>query len=133
LLTVRIEEYDLGGHPLDAYCVFLRDFAALAVDPDLPPAIKRAKELRAYGDWIKPPSAEDVPYLSAHQVTEVEVRGVRSIRRVVDDLEPEWVDRVKKACRETNIPEEIAGETELDLSAVVAILENLIERGELPP
>lgn len=131
-MTIRIEEYDLGGPPLDAYCVFLEEFAALAVDPELPPAIKRAKELRAYGDWIKPPSAEDVPYFSAHEVTEVEARGVRSIRRVVDDLEPEWVEKVREECLVTNVPEIIADRTELDLSAIIAILENLIERDELP-
>lgn len=131
-MTVRVEEYDLGGMPLEAYCVFATNFAALAVDPTLLPAVKRAKELRAYGDWIKPPPVEDKPYLAANEVDQVDYAGVRATRRVVTELEPEWVERVKGECAVTNDIKVIAGRCELDLIAVLAIIENLRERGELP-
>lgn len=130
-MTVRVEEFELGGFPLEGYCVFTPYFAALAVDPNLPPAVKRAKQLRAYGDWIKPPPVEDRPYLAAYEIEQVEEVAVRSTRRVVSELEPEWVECVKEECVVTNIPKEIAGRCGLDLTAVVAIIQDLVDAGEI--
>lgn len=132
-MTVRVEEYDLGGDPLWGYCVFTAGFAALAISPDLPPAIKRARELQGYGDWIKPPPTEDRAHLAAHDVDQVEYAAVRAISRVVDDLEPGWVQCVKEECRVTNDARIIADRCGgLDLTAVLAIIRNLKVRGELP-
>lgn len=89
--------------------------------------------MEACGGWIKPPPCEDRPRLSACDTGRVEYRAVRSARRVVDDLEPGWVEEVRRACFISNDPREIAGLCELDLTAVVAILENMKARGgELP-
>lgn len=131
-MTVRIEEFELGGDPLWAYCVFTERFASLAIDPDLPPAIKRARELQAYGDWIKPPPTEDRTHLAAYDVDQVRYEAIRAISRVVDDLEPGWVRCVKDECRATNDPRLIADRCELDLTAVQAIIRNLAARLELP-
>ena len=86
-MTVRIEEFELGEDPLWAYCVFTERFASLAIDSDLPPAVKRARELQAYGDWIKPPPTEDRPHLAAYDVDQGRYEAMRAIGRVVDDLE----------------------------------------------
>lgn len=110
-----------------------------AIEETLPPAYMRSSEIKALASWIKEPQEDRRIGLLATEASEVDPLSVIPLRRLVCDLEPEWVEAVREACRHTNVLEEIAEdageivgeESSLDLNAVVAIVSILIERNEL--
>ncbi len=134
-MDLEIIEFDLGGDGVAGY--FFADYedavAGVAIDPYLPEAAKLAYEAegRAYLDK-RPPKGGRKFMLEKREPEDLDPNAILAIRSVIDELQPGWVAEVKEACRIANHPRVIADWCELSLSAVVAIVENLKARGEIP-
>ena len=70
--------------------------------------------------------------LEAYDVADLDPNAILAIRSVIEDLRPGWVEEVRDACRIANHPRVIAAWCDLSVAVVVAIIENLKARGELP-
>ena len=105
----------------------------VVVDPDLPEAYKRSREIENLSDWMRPAKRDRRLCFSARNVEDLDPVSVHSIKRLVFDLEPSWVECVKRVCAYAADLETIADECGLEEHAVAAIVSRLIETGELPP
>jgi hypothetical protein len=107
--------------------------SGLALDPELEEPARLAYEAEglAYNS-ARPPKGGRKFMLEARDVEDLDRNAIYAIRSVIDDLQPGWVQEVKDACRIANHPRVIADWCELSLAAVVAIIENLQARGEIP-
>ena len=114
---------------------FARDFevAVLAVQEDLRPEARRAREMEAEG-YDERPSAfkwrQKACYTAAN-VLEVDPDAVRALRPRIEREQPDWVERVKDEWESFRDVESVAFWAEVPIQAVVAILLNLEERGQL--
>ena len=114
---------------------FARDFemAVLAVQEDLRPEARRAREIEAEG-YDERPSAfkwHHKACYTAANVLEVDRDAVRALRPKIEREQPDWVERVKREWEGFRDVESVAFWAEVPIQAVVAILLNLQERGEL--
>lgn len=114
---------------------FARNFdpAVLAVQEDLRPEARRARELEAEGYDERPLAFkwhEKACYAAAN-VEEVDMDAVRALKPHIEREESGWVERVKREWEGFRDVESVAFWTEVPIQAVVAILLNLDERGEL--
>jgi hypothetical protein len=57
---------------------------------------------------------------------------IRALRRRIEDLRPDWVECVRLATKVSNDVYEIVGYSGVPPYPAVAILENMLDRGELP-
>ncbi|WP_273845458.1 hypothetical protein [Rubrobacter calidifluminis] len=133
-MELRVEEFDVGPSADGYFFVdHSDDLAALAVNPELPSFVKRSCEIQAHGHLKKrPPKGGRRFIVEVEEPEDLDPNAILAIRSVIEDLQPGWVEEVKEACRLANHPRVIAGWCELSLSVVVAIIENLKARGELP-
>ncbi len=129
----EVWERDLGGGGLHAYMRRHGGRQVVVVDPNLPEAYKRSREIENLSDWIRPAKRDRRCCFSARNVEDLDPVSVHSIKMLVCDLEPEWVDCVRSVCAYAADLETIAGECGLEEHAVAAIVSKLIEVGELPP
>lgn len=132
-MTYQIVEHDFGGGAVQAYFYRSGAAAAFAVDKSLPPSHKRSRQIEGLANFIRPSKSNERVCFRVVSAERVDPLSVSAISRLVEDLEPEWVSRVREACRESNVLEEIAGECNLEMNAVAAIVGRLVARGELPP
>lgn len=125
--------WDFRNAQLEGYFARYFDPAVLAVQEDLRPEARRTRELEAE-DYHKMPLAfrwhEKACYAAAN-VTEVDMDAVRALRTRIEREEPERVEWVKKEWEGFRDVESVAFWAEVPIQAVVAILLNLNERGEL--
>ncbi len=132
-----IDEFEFVTPGLEGiYTEFPRP-AGMAIRRGLSRSSHRAREVEAHGHFLRPPVTGRKLCFRNRVLEELDYGSVRAIRRTVDEMEPAWVDAVKRAAwMGFNRADLIAGwlwdEWALDLQVVEAILLNLKERGELP-
>ena len=131
-MQLRVKQRDLGGDGLEAYYTEHPRPATLAVDPDLLPFQREAREVEARGYGKRRPRDGRKFCFAPRWEHDFDPAAVEAIRSVIDDLRPSWVSEVKEAARLSNRPRWIADWCELSEQVVVAILMNLKARGELP-
>ncbi len=131
-MSLRIKERDLGGNGLEAYYTEHPRPATLAVQPDLLPHQREAREVEGCGYYRRPPRGGRKYCFGPRWEHDFDPTAVTAIRSVVEDLRPSWVEEVKDAARMSNHPRWIASWCELSEQVVVAILMNLEARNELP-
>ena len=127
----RIEEWDLGSNHVEAYYTEY-PYSAMAIQPDLRNSTKQARELEAHGYYRRPPRSGRKFCFAPRHAHDFDDVAIGALRSVVDDLQPSWVEEVKDATRMSNDVRWIAAWCELSPNVVVAIIENLKARGELP-
>jgi hypothetical protein len=101
---------------------------------DLSPEARRARELEAQGYYSSPLSFRKryrFCYLAAN-AEEVDRDSVRTLKLNVEREEPLWAEAVRCERELYRDVERVSLETGVPLQAVITILENLRERGELP-
>lgn len=130
-MAYQIIEHNLGEGAVQAYFYRSGTSAAFAVGKDLPPTHKRSRHIEGLANFIRPTRADERICFRASKAEHVDPLSVSCIGRLVEELEPDWVLCVKAACRYTNDVVEIAGECELELNAVVAIVRRLVAGGEI--
>jgi hypothetical protein len=132
---LRVVEHDVGPG-VDGY--FFADhegqIAAVAINPNLPEIIKEGCETQARGyNGPRPPKGGRKYLVEEEEAYDLDPNAVLAIRSVIEDLKPEWVEDVKEACRMFNHPRYISAWCDgLSIAVVVAIIENLKARGEIP-
>lgn len=134
LVEMRIREFDVGP---DTYGYYFADYdlevAGLALSPDAPEPAKQAAIVQGYGHLTKRPPKEGRQFIwDDREVEELDPNAIHSIHSVIDDLQPLWVEEVRDACRIANHPRVIADWCDMSLATVVAIIDNLKARGEIP-
>ena len=127
----RIEEFYLGEPDLGAYYTEF-PVSAMAIQPDLQNITREARELEAHGYHRRPPRSGRKFCFAPRDPYDFDEVAVNALRSVVDDLQPSWVEEVREATRISNDTRWIAAWCELSPNVVVAIIENLKARGELP-
>lgn len=131
---LEVVEFDVG-EGVDGYFFADPDLrvAAVAVNPDLPAPAKQACEIHARGlNGRRPPRGGRRFMLEAREVEDLDPNAVLAIRCVIEDLRPGWVAEVKEACRFANHPRVIADWCDMSIAVVVAIIDILKARGEIP-
>jgi len=141
-----VEDWELGGNGLEAFYTE-QPFPAMAIQPDLDPAVKRAWEL--VGHWlheyatdrqksrlfVRMSAREDddrrnVLMWKVGELKDIRPWVRRALREVVDDLEPGWVKAVEEASRAADTAYLASAYSGVPLAAVVAIRDNLRTRSE---
>jgi hypothetical protein len=127
---LRVVEW---GFRMEGY--FARDFemVVLAIQEDLRPEARRAREMEAEGYEERPLAfkwRQKACYTAAN-VLEVDPDAVRALRPRIEREQPDWVERVKDEWESFRDVESVAFWAEVPIQVVVAILLNLEERGEL--
>ena len=133
-MKLRIYDWRFRDRRLEALYVEDPEPAGVALRDDLSPEARRARELevrgyyssrRAFGKRYR------FCYLAAN-AGEVDPDSVRALRIDIEREEPVWAEAVRRGWELYRDVERISLETRVPLQAVIAILENLRERGELP-
>ena len=127
----RIIEHDIGGGSIQAYFYRHGHAEAFAIERSLPPAHKRSRQIEALSNFVRPFKADERVCFIARGPEDVDPQSVAAIGRLVEELEPSWVEAVREACRHTNDLRAIAGECELEMNAATAIVSRLAAAGEL--
>ena len=132
-MSLRVMEWEFRNQGLEGY--YARDFepSVLAVQEDLRPEARRARELEARGYEERPLSFkwDDKFCYAAGSLLELDPDTVRALRPTIEQDEPEWVERVKHEWRGYWNVESTAYWSGVPLQATLAILLNLRDRGEL--
>lgn len=134
MLGVRVIEWGFRNKQLEGY--YARDFdpSVLAVQEDLRPEARRARELEALGYEERPLSFKwrEKACFTAAKVEDVDPDAVRALRPFIDQWEPDWVEWVKREwpLYRPDI-ETTAYWAGVPLQATMAILDNLHGREEL--
>ncbi len=131
-MSLKIKERDLGGNGLEAYYTEHPHPATLAVQRDLLPHVREAREVEGCGYYRRPPKDGRKFCFRPRWEYDFDPTAINAIRSVIEDLRPSWVEEVRDAARLSNRPRWIADWCELSEQVVVAILMNLKARGELP-
>lgn len=131
-MKLLIEEGPLGGNNLLSYLVMGRSVSVAAIENTLPHDLKRCQEIQNYGLWMQLSSTEERAAFWTHSLEQLDISRVGAARRIVEDLEPNWIVRVRNACKTESELFAIADESGLDAETTQAIIEVLQERGELP-
>lgn len=132
-MNLRVMEWEFRNKGLEGY--YARDLepSVLAVQEDLRPEARRARELEACGYEERPLSfkwSEKFCY-AAGSLLALDPDTVRALRPTIEQDEPEWVERVKQEWRGYWNVESTAYWSGVPLQATLAILLNLRDRGEL--
>lgn len=131
---LRVYDWRFRNERLEALYVAQPEPAGVALREDLTPEARRARELEALGYFLAPHlfgRRWKFCYLAAN-AGEVDPESVRALRLVAEREEPGWVEAVGREWEHRRDVERVSLETGVPLQAVVAILENLREREELP-
>jgi hypothetical protein len=126
-----IDDFDLGAGRLEAFvCVEGMGEVFMAIHTELDAPSREMRELE-YDGYCRRPPRKDRYCLRPRSMREIDAMSVSAIRRVADELRPEWVEAVRDAARISNDTRWIAAWCEIRPEAVQAILANLKERGEI--
>jgi hypothetical protein len=128
----RIEEFYLGEPNLEAYYTEF-PYSAMAVQPGLSYATKRARALEAHGYYQRPPLGGRKACFACQSFDTFDEGSVRATQLVVDELAPDIVECVKDAYRASEYGDAfwIAWDCDEHPYTVIAALRNLEARGEL--
>lgn len=129
-----VEEFFLGEPDLEAYYT-TQPYSAMAIQPDMPEATKRARYVEAHGYHLKPPSdGERECYVvsSFDHLDEISLAATRrGLERCVTEEE---VEEVRDAYAESDLGDAwwVAWRCRQHVHLVVAILDHLHSLGQLP-
>lgn len=132
-MGLRVVEWPFRNKRMEGYVARDFEMAVLAVQEDLRPEARRAREMEAEGYEERPLAfkwRQKACYTVAN-VLEVDSDAVRALRPRIEDEQPDWVERVKDEWKSYRDVESVAFWAEVPIQAVVAILLNLEKRGEL--
>lgn len=132
-MSLEIDEFDIGKG-VDAFYFHDPDYGiqAMAVRTDLDLPDRDSLEVEARGYCRRPPKRGEKFCLTPRHPYDFDPNAIAAIRCVVEEIRPGWTKEVKDAARISNDTRWIAAWCELSPNAVVAIIENLKARGELP-
>ena len=133
-MKLRIYDWRFRDERLEALYVEDPEPAGVALREDLSPEARRARELEVRGYYSSPLSFRKryrFCYLAAN-AGEVDPDSVRALRPDIEREEPLWAEAVRRGWELYRDVERVSLETRVPLQAVIAILENLRERGDLP-
>ena len=133
-MKLRIYDWRFEDRRLEALYVEDPEPAGVALREDLSPEARRARELEVHGYYSSPRAfgkCYRFCYLAAN-AGEVDPDSVRALRPDIEREEPLWAEAVRRGWELYRDVERVSLETRVPLQAVIAILENLRERGELP-
>lgn len=126
-----IEEYYLGPGRAESFFFSEGELCAMAIQPDLPDASRRAREIQAWGMWARPPIGGKRLSVWPRSLAELDPVAVAAQRRFVEAMQPEWVERVRDEWRTYRDEVEVVYWSELPPETVRAILTLLHECGEI--
>ena len=129
-MGLRIRNRNLGGFPVEAFYSEFTHEPSMTIQTGLSHARNRARVLEGHGYYKRPPRWGRKCCFAASDEDQVDYGTVRALRRVLEEMEPAWVEAVKDACRMFNEPRLIAGWCELPVQVELAALAVLEARGE---
>jgi hypothetical protein len=134
MATIRpkVSDYYLGPGRVEAFQFSEDGICAMAVQPDLSRCGRRAREIEAWGYWVRPPVGGRKFCVRPRNLAEIDEVSVKAQKRFVESMEPEWISRVKNEWETYRDEESTIFWSELPAETVRAILTILRERGELP-
>lgn len=130
----RIEEFYLGEPDLEAYYTEY-PCSAMAIQPSLPDATKRARELEAHGYHRRPPRDGRRACFALRSLSELDEVSIAATSRALPDHVSEGEIRtIRETYRATEYGDAywVAFYTEIHLHVVIAVLRYLDSCGELP-
>lgn len=130
-----VEEFYLGEINLEAFYV-VWPCSAMAVQPVLSHATKRARYIEAYGYHLKPPASGERQCYAVDSIDRLDEISLAATRRGLPAcITSEEITEIKEAFEESEMadPWWIALHSGAHIHTVIAVLDNLNERGELPP
>lgn len=104
----------------------------MGIQVGLPEISREALELEGRACYRKPPPTGRKVFYGASCLEEIDPNRVRRLKKIVEAEKPGWVERVR---REAGIYDEeidIIFWSEVPPEPALAILQILVERGELP-
>lgn len=127
-----VEEFYLGEPNLEAFYTS-SPVSAMAVQPFLSPAAKRARSVEARGYHKKPPSSGERECYVADRFDALDEISIAATRRGLDYVPEEVTAEIKTAYEESDIPDAwwIAWRCEQHVHLVVAVLRYLYSSGEI--
>lgn len=133
---LEIEERDLGAGYVEGYFTEIPRPAYLAIQRGLPNETKQARAIEGAGLYRRPPR-DGVKWMLLHDSLDtVDEAAIRAMRPVVEDhVSAADVNCIKRSylAAEWGDAYWIAWDCDLHPHTVIAILRNLVERGELSP
>lgn len=115
-----------------AYTEFVEDVPpSMLVSSDLPHEEQEALEVEGNCYQLRGPRTKRQYCYPPRDIESLDRERVRALRRCVEQERPEWVERVKWACRIDNVAHKIISYSGVPPYPAYAILLNLVERGEL--
>ena len=134
-MALRITEVNLGSDEAESLYTRHVEPPLVAIQPNLPAATRRARELEGHGhDRRLPKGGRRVSYALA-SLDALDEGAIRATERVVEDLVSEAeITEIHEAYRASEYGDAywIAFYTEIHLHVVIAVLRWLQRRGELP-
>lgn len=130
-----VEEFFLGEINLEAF--YTRwPFSAMAIQPDLCDATKRARYIEAHGYHLRPPvSGERECYVvdSFERLDEISIAATR--RGLAECITEEEVEEIRVAYEDSELDDAwwIAWRCDQHVHVVIAVLRQLHTEGRLPP
>lgn len=129
-----VEEFFLGEPDLEAYYTSA-PYSAMAIQPDIPSATKRARYIEAHGYHLKPPvdgERECYVVASFDELDEISLAATR--RGLLRCVTSEEVDEVRDAYVESDLGDAwwVAWRCRQHVHQVIAILDHLYSLGHLP-
>lgn len=132
-VPIEVSEYDFTNERLEVVYSESDLPTLLIVQPLLPDAVRRARELEAHGYHkgaaMLPHGGTLLFMYAAEAPDEISPETVAAIRSVIAEMEPEWVAAVAEARRYADCPRIMAAWCEIPLQAVMAALDVLKARG----
>lgn len=103
----------------------------MAVQPDLPRCSRRAREIEAWGYWVRPPIGGRKLCIAPRNLGELDQTSIKAQRRFIESMEPSWLERVKDEWETYRDEESVVFWSELPPETVRAILTILRERDQI--
>lgn len=131
--NLQVRRRSLGGNGAESYFTTYTTPDTVAIEESLDPAIADSREVEGVGyNSKRPPKGGRKWGFEQKHPYDFDPAAINSIRSVIDEVRPSWVEEVRDAARMSNDPRWIAAWCDLSPHAVVAILLNLDSRNELP-
>lgn len=133
-MALVIEERDLGGEYVEGYFTADPQPAYMAIQHDVRPETKRCRSIEAHGYYRRPPrSLRKVCYLPPSPDA-IDEQAIRAMQPVVEDhLSANEVRAIRDSYRASELGDAwwIAWDCDMHPYVVIAVLRNLLARGEL--
>lgn len=129
----RIDDHDLGGGRVQAFVYDDGVETFMAVQPELSPLARRCREIECHGHEKRPPRSGQKFCLWPCSIEDLDEASVRATERVVERMEPDWIEHVKELWMFYRDFTSTVFWSELEPETVMAILRLLWRRGEIDP